>query len=420
MVNRSKASHALCATLLLLASQSGLRGQTSAYLVEAVQVVEQDVQASRRVVGTVQPARISTIGSGTDGRVEEYFAKVGAEVAAGKPLARLRTQTLDIEKAAASAQLQLFVKQKEELENGARPEEIAEAKAQAMAAKAAMDNAARQLERIKGLAIANAATDADVEDARERAEATRFVYAAAAAMLDRTEKGPRIEQIAQAAASVELQTQQVALIEDRKKKHTIQAPFDGFIVEEFTQVGAWVSAGDPIATVIELKRVEINAPASSDIAVKLNIGQEVRIEFPEMPDRLMTGTVQRIVPRAEGTARVFPVIIGLDNEIRGGTPLLLAGMLARIHLPDGPTRKRVVVPKDALVLNSRSKSVFVVDVDAAGVSTARKVAVELGLAVGGNFEVSGDLRPGDLVVTEGNERLADGQVVRVANLSSGS
>jgi multidrug efflux pump subunit AcrA (membrane-fusion protein) len=37
--------------------------------------------------------------------------------------------------------------------------------------------------------------------------------------------------------------------------------------------------------------------------------------------------------------------------------------------------------------------------------------VQLGEAVGGRFEVLGGLRPGDLVVVRGNERLRPGQAI---------
>ncbi|HBE68618.1 MAG TPA: hypothetical protein DDW52_10775 [Planctomycetaceae bacterium] len=391
--------------------------QTDATLVEVAAAESRSLRAARRVVGTVQPVRSSTIGAGAAGRVEAFEASIGQPVKVGETLAQLRTETLEIERRAAEAELKLFQQQRIELENGSRPEEIAEAEAQAMAAKAAKENAARQLDRMLRLEEANAAIAADVEDARERAQATQFIYAASQATLKRVTQGPRVEQIAQAAARVELQEQQIALIDDRIKKHSIRAPFDGFVTEEFTQAGAWLNPGDPVVTVIDLRQIDIVAPAPAEVALGVQTGQEVRIEFPELPEKLLVGKVLRVVPRADGAARVFPVVVRLDNSIEANRPLLLGGMLARVHLPDGEPRKGTVVPKDALVLSARSRSIFVAQEiqpqDTRGVvrAIARKVNVELGLASENTYEIFGSVKQGDWIVVEGNERLVDGQAI---------
>lgn len=406
-------------TLLLVTFThcANVSAQSTATLVEVFAAESRSLRAARRVVGTVQPVRSSTIGAGTAGRVEAFDVSIGQPVSRGDTLAQLRTETLKIERRAAEAELKLFQQQRSELENGSRPEEIAEAEAQAMAAKAAKENAARQLTRMLELEKANAAIAADVEDARERAQATQFIYAASQATLQRVRQGARIEQIAQAAARVELQEQQIALIDDRIEKHSIRAPFDGFVTEEFTQAGAWLNPGDPVVTVIDLRRVDVIAPAPAEVALGVRVGQEVRIEFPELPEKLLTGKVLRIVPRADGAARVFPVVVRLENSIAADRPLLLGGMLARVHLPDGEPRKGTVVPKDALVLSARSRSVYVARDMKPDASTgtakaiARKVDVELGLASGNTYEVFGDVKQGDRVVVEGNERLIDGQEI---------
>jgi len=52
--------------------------------------------------------------------------------------------------------------------------------------------------------------------------------------------------------------------------------------------------------------------------------------------------------------------------------------------------------------------VFVVEGEAANIRP-----IQLGEAVGGRFEVLQGLKPGDLVVVRGNERLQPGQRVRI-------
>ena len=386
-------------------------------IVEAV--VEAEVKTGQRIVGTVMPLRTSTIGSAVDGRVLTFVVRRGDKVSQGDTLAQLRTSTLEIELAAAEAELRLYQQQLAELQNGSRPEDIAEAKANRAAAKAAMDNATSKLTRTTSLVTTRAASTADLDDANEKFESAKFAYEATEALLERIEAGPRVEAIAQAEAQVELQTQRRELLKDRIQKFTIRSPFDGYVSAEYTEIGAWISRGDPIAQVIQLDVVEIETPVSAESAVNLRPGDVVRVEFPELPDELLTGTVDRIVPVADDRSRTFPVPIKLNNIIRDGKPVLLAGMLARVDLPSGQRKKLPLVPKDALVLNGRDRSVFVVDPDPGGGETSvesgivRKVPVDLGVAFGDGIQVMGDIKIGELVVVVGNERLEPKAKVKI-------
>ena len=388
--------------------------------VAVARVVEAEVNSGQRVVGTVNPLRSSVIGSAVDGRVLDFFVDHGDAVKRGQPLAQLRTETLQIELAAAQAELELYQHQLAELENGSRAEEIAEAEANMRAAKAAQANAANKLRRIQSLSTTRAASVADLEDAREQAEATRFALAASEALLKRIKDGPRVEAIAQAQARVELQNQRVRLLEDRIGKFTIVAPFDGFVAAEFTEVGAWITRGDPVAQVVQLDEIEIQAAVTAEYVVQLRRGDTIRVEFPELPEKLLTGTVDRIVPVAESRARTFPMYVRMKNQISDGTPLLMAGMLARVDLPAGRRQTMPLVPKDALVLNGADRAVFVVDLDGPSTEgdsprtgTVRKVPVDLGVAVDGQIQVRGKIKADDLTVVVGNERLIPGAKVTV-------
>ena len=388
--------------------------------VEVTRVIEEEVRTGQRVVGTVTPARTSTIGSAVDGRVGEFLVNEGDEVKEGQELAKLQTETLEIEKAAAGAEFELSKQQLAELENGSRPEEIAEAEANMKSAKAALTNAETKLNRVKMLSNRNAASPLELDDAQENADAARFAYLASEALLARIRAGARTETIAQAAAQVELQKQRLRLIEDRIDKSSIKSPFKGFVSAEFTEIGAWISRGDPIAEVIELGEVEIVVPVTAEIVVGLSIGDVIRVEFPELPNELLTGKIDRIVPMSATRARTFPVQIKLTNRIEDGVPLLMAGMLARAALPTGQLETLPLVPKDALVLNGDERSVYVVDGSAdnsaGGVGVARKVDVDLGVAVDALIQVRGDITANDLVVVVGNERLVPDSQVKIVDI----
>ena len=386
--------------------------------VVVARVIEAETRSGQRVVGTVKPLRTSTIGSAVDGRMRDFLVNDGDLVRKGQTLAQVRTETLEIEQAASKAELELSVSRLAELENGSRPEDIAEADANMRIAKTTVQNTESRLRRLQ--ALQSAASDVEVDDAREQANAAKFALMATEALLKRVKEGPRKETIAQAQAQVELQRQRLNQIKDRLEKCTIIAPFDGFISAEFAEVGDWINRGDPIAQVIQLDEVEIHAPITAEAVVNLRKGDVIRVEFPELPNEIFTGEIASIVPVAAARARTFPVHIRLKNKIEDDRPLLLAGMLARVDVPVGERKTLPLVPKDALVLNGNDRSVFIVETDkTAGTISGeitgivRKVSVDLGVAVDGRIQVIGDIKVDDLVVVEGNERLVPNTKVKI-------
>jgi len=394
--------------------------------VEVVPVVFTEVQRGQRVVGSVRPLRTSIVGSALDGRVDSFFVDQGQRVTAGQTLAELRPTTLQIQLAAAKAELRLFQSQLEELKNGSLPEDIEEAEANMLAAKALMENADSQWKRLRSLSASRAASASELESALEQAEATRYALRASQAKLKRVQDGPRPELIAQAQARVDLQVQQVKLLEDSIDKLAIKAPFDGYVAAESTEVGAWISTGDPVAEIVQLDELEIEVPVTAEHVVALRVGDKIRVEFPELPDELLVGTIDRVVPVADPQTRTYPVYVRMNNRLHDDRPLLMSGMLARVELPSGRRQRATLVPKDALVLNGDDRSVFVIDAPNSSaaqlnsgtrpsfLASVRKIDVDLGIAAGGLIQVQGDLDGGDLVVVTGNERLVDGAEVSVS------
>ncbi|MBM4023329.1 MAG: HlyD family secretion protein [Planctomycetes bacterium] len=94
---------------------------------------------------------------------------------------------------------------------------------------------------------------------------------------------PRREKIAQAAAAVAAQEAEVERIDDQLAKHTIRAPFAGWVVERFTEKGQWLSRGGLVARIAELDRVKIVAHVPELSVRFVKPGAEVRLEFDSAP-----------------------------------------------------------------------------------------------------------------------------------------
>ncbi|NQV24339.1 MAG: efflux RND transporter periplasmic adaptor subunit [Rhodopirellula sp.] len=401
----------------------------------AVSVVQlADVDAVQSYVGTVIASRSSSVGSAVDGRVQSYPINEGDFVTKGQPLAQLLTETINLELEAAQAELLLRKHDLTELENGARPEELAAADASKRAAKAMHDFRLTQATRARKLFEKGAFNEDELNEIEAEAESTLQMFRKSEENWKLVAAGPRVEKILQAKARVAMQDAIVRNLESRVRKFTIVAPFDGFVVAEHTEQGEWIKQGDVVADVVALDEVDILVNIRESQVADIRIGQNIAVEIPALSDFRTTGTISSIVPQADIRARSFPVKVRVRNPIQENTstdrtPLIKAGMLARAIVPTGAKRKGLLVPKDALVLGGPSPTVFVVDATVPDINEpiapkgsvtpstktgkVRPVPVKMGTSDGRLIEVEGAIKAGEIVVVRGNERLRPGQDVAI-------
>jgi RND family efflux transporter MFP subunit len=382
------------------------------------EVVERELASGQTLVGTVMPARRSVIGSAVDGRVVDYGIKRGDAVTAKQPLAKLRTDQLEISLRAAKAELATRQASLEELKNGAREEEIAQSAGELGAAAAVRASTKSRYDRARKLYAQKAMNDEQFQDAAAAYEGARARHAAAQAKYNLMKNGTRPEQIAAAAARLAFQAEQVKLIEEQIARHTVVAPFAGYISQEHSQIGQWVSRGDPIVEVIELADVEVEVFVLEKYLANLRIGSQVQVVVPAVPSSFFAGNIASIVPQADLRSRSFPVRVRVKNVIENAGPVLKAGMLARVQMPLGERGVKLLVDKDAVVLGGREPLVYVLNkrVPVSGQTSVKRVPVQLGVMDESLIQVSGRLQPGDQVVIRGNERLTDKQEVRVSEI----
>ena len=382
--------------------------------VVATAVVQKDVSTGVTLVGSVRPLRTSVVGSAVDGRVLEYPIRQGQRVKTGDTLAQLRTGTIELELAVAQAELDLRKSELDEMKNGSRPEEKAQALALLHEAEAVRDLATERVGMKESLYKRRAISDDEWLDTKSAEVVAQKKYESVKASYDLVMAGPRAERVAQAAARMKGQAEAVEKLSDQIKLHTIRAPFDGYITVESAQVGRWVLKGDPVAEVVLLDEVEIEVNVPEDVVAGLTLGAECRVAVSALPDMVFTGPIAFITPQANAKSRTFPVMITVKNTIVDGVPVLKSNMFARATLPVGKPAPGLLVPKDSIVLGGpMGPMVYVVDTADGKTGKVRPAPVQLGVADGGNLAVTGPLKPGELVVTQGNERLFPGTEVSI-------
>jgi RND family efflux transporter MFP subunit len=395
-------------------------------------VVERSVATSQTFVGTVMPVKKSSVGSAVDGRVFEYPVNEGDRVTKGQPLAVLLTETIKLSILAAEGELKLRQEELKELENGSRKEEVLQAAARQELSRARRDYAAARVKRTAALVERGQSGTLDqLEEDRAAAVAAEQQYESDRLAHELMKQGPRPEKIEQSRAKVAEQQAIVEQLRDQLKKHTMIAPFDGYIVAERTEVGEWVTKGQVVAEVIYLDEVDVEAHVLDTQIEHVRLGTKVRVEVPALKTMVFLGEVKAVTPQADVRSRTFPVKVRIANVIRDDGPLLKSGMLARAVLPTGEPRRSTLVPKDALVLGGPSPMIWIVvpaeegdlkGIDPKAPKPSGKVVpvpVEMGVADGHWIAVTGSLKADQQVVVVGNERLIPGQLISIIEVKKG-
>lgn len=184
----------------------------------------------------------------------------------------------------------------------------------------------------------------------------------------------------------------------------VRAPFAGHIIQTFTEVGQWVGRGGEIAQVISIDTVRVLVEVPERHVPQLALGDRADIFVDALGGTSIAGRVAVILAEGYASSRTFPVVVrALNPQGR-----MRSNMSAQVRFQLPQAQASLLVHKDALVSGPQGQVVYLAR-DGQAVSQA----VQTGLAHKGYVAVTGDLAPGDLAVVRGNERLMDGQAVRI-------
>lgn len=392
-------------------------------LVRVALIRQQNVTPEFRAVGNVRPRHVSVVASGSDGIVAEFPVEVGDFISEGTLLSQLRNESTNLEIAQQEA---LLDERKAELTEISVPrkEDEAEAQARKLSADITFSNAKRRLAELESLHKRGAANQSELKDAQDTLDAAEQTQLAAAALLSKI-SNPRVETVMQSQARVDAQEQHVAFLKAEREKRSTKAPFTGFVVEEHTYVGQWLSKGAPVATLAQLTEVEVEVQIDQQYIDQIAPGRPVTLDVQGTggrngKTREWAGVVDTVVPRSnwQNGSRSFPVIVRVKNEIDDTTmppvPALREGMMAEATFR-GEGVDGVLVPKDSMVRTSRGTFIYVINPSEEGKPlSVRQVLVTPGVSEGAWIQVIGDgLAADQQVVTEGAERLRAFQTVQI-------
>jgi membrane fusion protein (multidrug efflux system) len=242
--------------------------------------------------------------------------------------------------------------------------------------------------------------------------------------LQKRQVGPQSNvQQAQAAASASAsQVDSLQAILDQKR---LTAPFTGTIGIPQIDVGQYLTPGNVVATLQDLDTMRVDFTVPEQQLPDLRIGQSVRLGLTG-DDLKFEGKVIGIDPKVDPSTRLVSVRAEISNPNGALTP----GQFAQVRVELPAEDNIIALPETALTTSLYGDFIYtVVPADKDGKATtgkvdandknqnlvAHQVFVKTGRQSEGRVEIKQGVKPGDVVVDAGQNRLTNGAAVTIDN-----
>ena len=213
------------------------------------------------------------------------------------------------------------------------------------------------------------------------------------------------QQIEQIEATFAANQARVASARARLGDTVIRAPFDGRVGLRRVSVGSFVAPGAVITTLDDSSQIKLDFTVPEAAVAAMKPGLTLEATSVAFPGRTFAGKVASVDSRVDpGTRSVLVRAIVPNSE-----GLLKPGMFMNVRLARGAA-DLLVVPEETLVPEQGDVFVYVVQD-----GKASKRRIQTGQRRVGSVQVTEGLQSGELVVTEGTQKLRDGASVAVVD-----
>lgn len=298
--------------------------------------------------GNVDIRQVSLAFEGS-GRLSSVTVEEGEQIKAGQILARLDTTALEWQKKEIEARLDGQNETLRKLRNGARPQEIAQAKSRVAASQAEEKRAEQDWQRLTRLAKnthGQAVSAQDLDLAKSTWQVAKAKVAEAQEGLRLMQEGSREEDVAAAQAQVRALEAQQALLKHQIEEGTLKAPVDAVIRSRLLERGDMATPQKPVfalaLTTPKWIRVYVN---EKDLG-RIKPGMNAQVYTDTNPQDEILGSIGYISSVAEFTPKtvqtedlrtslvyeVCVIVQDNDNALRLGQPVT-------VKFPDAPKRE---------------------------------------------------------------------------------
>lgn len=351
--------------------------------------------------GKVEPLQYALVRVDTAGLVVRLPVKEGQRVAQGTELAELSVPGLAAQLAAAQARVETAKAELATIATGGRRSDLAAIEASLARARLDREAEHREFNALRRLEEKQAATRQEVEAARGKLRQSELEIEA----LDR-KRAVLVGSSDRAVAEAKLHEAEadVRLAERRIAETVVRSPIAGVVYSLPVRMGAYLNAGDPVASVGVLDRLRVRVYVDEPELGRVAAGLPVNITWDAMPGKQWEGTVEQLPTQVQplGTRQVGEVLCTIENPGRE----LVPGTNVNAAIRASVIANALTIPKEALRRDTSGTGVFAL----AG-STIQWRAVKAGSASISRVQIAEGVTDGDSVALPTNFTLHDGEKV---------
>jgi RND family efflux transporter MFP subunit len=375
-------------------SAAAPRGDPAADDVKSVRVMRVAPTPLDRTVsatGTLAAEEQVMLSLKVTGRLDEVLVDLGSPVRRGQVIARLTSTDFDLRLRQSEAALQQARARLGLDPSGENDDIEIDNTAVVRQARATLEEARRQRDRIATFVSRGISARADLESADAQLQIAEGRHQDA------------VEEVRNRQAVLAQRRSELALARQQLDDTALRSPIDGVVRERHAGAGEYRNAGTPIVTVVRQHPLRLQLAVPERASADVRVGQVVRVSVEGDAD-VHLGKVARLSPSITEGNRTLP----LEAEIPNAHGRLRPGTFARAEIVTSETLGFVVPPSALVIFAGVEKLLLVRD------GRVHEQRVRTGRRIDGNrVEIVEGLSAGELVVTEPGG-LAQGAAVRVS------
>ena len=351
--------------------------------------------------GKVEPFAWQPVRAETSGVVSRIAVEDGQSVALGAVMATISDPSLQSEIETAQAKVNEARANLNAFEAGGKPAEFTDIENNLARARFDLAQAKKSLASLQRLAEKHAATQQEVDSAREKSQQLELEIAGydkrRATLVAPHDVAAARARLADAESAVRLAQQRSAL-------SAVHAPMAGIVYGREIRQGSYVNAGDLVANIGRMDQLRVRVFVDEPELGRVAEGQPVTITWDALPGRQWKGKVEKkpVAIQALGSRQVGEVICAIENDGRA----LIPGTNVNAEIRTAVVDNALVVPKETLRHDAQGDYVFALKGDVLerrsvkkGASSITQVQIVEGLSDADTVALPADipLKAGDRV-----------------------
>lgn len=186
----------------------------------------------------------------------------------------------------------------------------------------------------------------------------------------------------------------------------LRAPFSGVVSTRQAEAGMNAAPGQAVLKLVRIDHVHVKVAVPESEITRWQVGQTATFTVAALGGRGYTAKVSEKGVEADPAAHTYTVKLSLANP--GGK--LMPGMVCHVkaaRTAEAETAATILPPRAVLLDEENRRFVWIAE----GGKAVRRT-VQVGQPVAGGVVVTSGLKPGDRVITDGNQKVSEGMRVK--------